>query len=110
MTTLETLLRLVDAIGDDYLHRSHPSAWPRESLADRLHDQTRPDDPTADAATDPVRMALSAVRSEAWQIINRARRRPYPKAPLSFVDEAWARLVVEDLSYAWDEWHGSSMS
>lgn len=107
MTALEQLLRLVDAIGDDHLHRSHPTAWPKESRADRQHDQTRPADPTAEAACDPARQALAQYRAEAWRVINNARRRDDPKAPLAYLDAAWARRVVADLDAAWGRWHGS---
>lgn len=62
METLTDLVRLLDATAEDRWRPGHPSTRPRLSAADRAHDSTRPDDPTADAVTDPARMLLA----DAW--------------------------------------------
>jgi hypothetical protein len=62
VNTLTDLVRLLDATAEDRWRPGHPSTRPRVSAADRAHDATRPDDPTADAVTDPARMLLA----DAW--------------------------------------------
>jgi hypothetical protein len=54
--TLTDLVRLLDATAEDRWRPGHPSTRPRTSAADRAHDATRPDDPTADAVCDEARI------------------------------------------------------
>jgi hypothetical protein len=61
--TLTDLVRLLDATAEDRWRPGHPSTRPRLSAADRAHDATRPDDPTADAVCDDARIYLAW----AWQ-------------------------------------------
>jgi hypothetical protein len=56
---LTALVRLLDATADDRWRPGHPSTRPRLSAADRAHDATRPDDPTADAVCDEARIFLA---------------------------------------------------
>lgn len=60
---LVDLVHLLDATSDDRWAAGHPSTRPRLSPEDRIHDAMRPNDPTADAVTDPARLALAA----AWR-------------------------------------------
>jgi hypothetical protein len=60
--TLTDLVRLLDATAEDRWRPGHPSTRPRLSAADRAHDATRPDDPTADAVCDDARIYLA----ETW--------------------------------------------
>lgn len=59
METLTELVHLLDATADDRWRPGHPSTRPRVSSADRAHDATRPDDPTADAVCDDARIYLA---------------------------------------------------
>lgn len=104
---LVDLLHLLDATSDDRWAAGHPSTRPRLSPEDRIHDAMRPNDPTADAVTDPARLALAGTWRSAMDHVHYLLA--FPPSLRAYAIGA-ARLVTElhvtDLRAAHAHWLG----
>lgn len=69
--TLTALVYQLADTAEDRWRPGHPTTQAKETLEDRLHDRTRPNDTTADTVSDPARIALASAWRRAMDHVNR---------------------------------------